>query len=339
MRNRLVPFLASLSLLALMATGAMAQESGVIEGQVLNGTSGGASLEGVPITLSIFRGQEEETSLEGIVDSEGRFRFQDLDTEGYVYQVEVEHQGVRYASDVVVFPQGAFAQEESVLSVPLTVYDSTVDDADISVERAHLILDFEPEVVSVQEVQILLNGGDKTYVGSTGEEGGPTLLFSLPEGATELQLIEGLMSCCVVEVEGGFASDEPVFPGSDQFVFNYKLGHQSATYTISKGMPYPISSLDVLVADAGVEVTAPGLTAQEPQSLGGRRYLHLTGQNLTPADGLTLHLANLPLQDGPTESSTTVPDVFGWVVMGLGTLAVFVVLGYPLLKRRQGEEA
>jgi hypothetical protein len=104
-------------------------------------------------------------------------------------------------------------------------------------------------------------------------------------------------------------------------------------------MPYPISSLDVLVADAGVEVTAPGLIAQEPQSLGGRRYLHLTGQNLTLADGLTLHLANLPLQDGPTESSTTVPDVFGWVVMGLGTLAVFVVLGYPLLKRRQGEEA
>ncbi len=116
------------------------------------------------------------------------------------------------------------------------------------------------------------------------------------------------------------------------------MRYQSPTYTLSKEIVYPIGYLDLLVADVGAEVAAPGLTAQEPLSFEGRRYLHLTGQNLTPADGLTLQLGNLPLEDGPTEPSTTISGVLVRVVMGLSTLAVLLALGYPFLKRRQGEE-
>lgn len=328
MRHWLLPLLAILALLLPMTIGAWAQGSGVIEGQVFIGTSDGQPLEGVPVTLWISRGEEDESSLQVTTDEEGRFRFQDLDTEGYVYQFEVEYQEVSYGSEVMAFPEG-----EDILSIPFTVFEPTTSDADLWIERAHLILDLEPGVILLQEVQIFLNGGNKTYIGSTGETGGATLYFPLPQGASEVQLMEGLMACCVVETERGFASNRPIFPGSKQFVFTYELGYQSATYTLSKDIVYPIGSLDVLVADVGVEITAPGLTAQEPLSLQGRRYLHLTGQNLTPADGLTLHLANLPLETRLTRPSATGPGVFGRVVMGLATLAVLLALGYPLLRR------
>lgn len=328
MRNWLVPLLAILPLLLLMTTGARAQGSGVIEGQVLNATSGGEPLERVPVTLWIFRGQGEGSSREETTDGEGRFRFEDLDTEGHTYQLEVEYQGVRYRNDAV-----AFAQGENALSVPLTVYDSTTSDTDLWVERAHLILDFEPGAILLQEVQIFLNGGNKTYIGSTGEPGGATLYFPLPQGASGLQLMEELMACCVVETERGFAYNRPILPGTKEFFFTYKLKYRSATYALSKEISYPIGSLDVLVADVGLEITAPGLTAQEPLSLRGRRYLHLTGQNLASANGLTLHFANLPLETRLAEPSATGPRAFGIAVMGLGTLVVLLVLGYPLLRR------
>ena len=332
MRNWLILLLAILALFVPLTGGAWAQGSGVIEGQVLNATLDAAPVEGVPVTLWILKGQEEEGFLEEITDGKGRFRFQGLDTEGYTYQVEVEYQGVHYWSDVVSFPQG-----EKLLSVPIDVYESTTSDADLWVERAHLILDFQPGVILVQEVQIFINSGNKTYVSAMGKEGS-TLQFPLPAGASEVQFMEGLMDCCVAETEEGIAYKRPLLPGYEEFFYTYELEYQSAVYTLPKEIAYPISHLDILVADVGVEVAAPGLTTQEPLSFQDRRYLHLTGENLTPADGLTLHLGNLPLEVGPTETAMNVPGVFVKVVMGLGTLGVLLALGYPFIRRRQGEE-
>ncbi len=332
MRNWLVVLLAVLFLLFPMTIEAWAHGSAMIEGQVVNGTSDGAPLEGLPVTLWIFKGQEQEGSLVETTGGEGRFRFQDLDTEGYTYQLEVEYQSVRYGSDVVAFLQG-----ENALSMALTVYEATTSDAELRVERAHLILDFEPEVILVQEVQIFINGGDTTYVGSTGEEGGATVHFCLPEGASEIQLMEGLMACCVVETETGFASNRPIFPGFEEFVFSYELGYQSPTYTLFKEIAYSIRSLDVLVADVGAEVTAAGLTVEEPLSLEGGRYLHLAGQNLSPADGLTLQFANLPLGTRPAAAPAAGPGALEWVAIGVMTSAVLLALGYPFLKKRREE--
>ncbi len=333
MRYWLVRLSVILSLVALMATGTRAQGAGVIEGQVLNATLDGVPVPEMPVTLWMLDGQVQKAMLEETADEEGRVRFQGLDTQGYSYQLQVEHQGVSYWSDVVAFSQG-----QNLLSVPLTVYEATASDAYLSVERAHLILDFQPRSILVQEVQILRNSGDRTYIGSRGNKGGVTIRFPLPQGAVELQWMEEWMASSVVQTESGFAYTEPILPGIQEFFFSYKLIYQSTRYTFSREITYPIRYLDVVVADAGVRVTGSGLIAQEPLSLQGRRYLHLTGQSLAPADRLTLSLDNLPLETGPTEPSTTPPGVFARVVMVLGTLAVLLALGYPFLKPHREKE-
>jgi hypothetical protein len=320
-----------------MATEAGAQGSGVIEGQVSNGTSSeGEPLGGLLVTLWISRGEEDESSLQVTTDEEGRFHFEGLDTDGYSYQFVVEYQGIDYGSELMAFPEG-----EDVLSVPFAVFEPTTSDADLWIERAHLIVDLQPGFMLVQEVQIFVNGGNKTYIGSTGEEGAATLHFPLPQGVSGVQLIEGLMSCCVVETEMGIASDRPIFPGVEQFVFTYEVEHQSSAYSFAKEIAYPINSLDVMVTDVGAEVIAPGLTVEEPISSEGGRYLHLTGQNLTPADDPTLEFTNLPLETGertPTPDSAAGSGVFQWVVVGVVALGVFLALGYPFLRKRQEEK-
>ncbi|TKJ28132.1 MAG: hypothetical protein CEE40_12405 [Chloroflexi bacterium B3_Chlor] len=332
MRMRLATVTAILVLLT-TTVGAWAQGSGVIEGQVFNGSSGRVPLEGVPVTLWVFTSQGAESSLETTTDTEGRFRFEDLDTEGYAYQFEVEYVGVQYGSEVVAFPEG-----ENLISIPFTVFESTTSDEDLSVERTHLIFDFEPGTIQVQEVQIFFNAGNTTYVGSTGEEGGTTVHFTLPEGASDVELMEGLMECCVVETDTGFASTRPIFPGPKQFVFTYELRHQAATFDLLREIAYPIGSLDVLVADVGVEVEASGLTSQESLSFEGGEYLHLTAQDLTSADEVALRFASLPLEIAPTESPATAPPVATWAVVGLAILAVFVALAYPFFKRSREEK-
>ncbi len=333
MRTRLVRLLAVLFLLISVTAEVRAQDSGVIEGQVLNGTLGGTSMATVPVTLWTLDAQGQNVLLEETTDGEGRFAFQALDTEAYSYQLQVVYQGVSYWSEVVAFSQG-----EELLSVPVTVYESTTSDADLWVERAHFIVDFQADTLLLQELQIFFNAGTKTYVGSDGE-GGHTIHFSLPPGATELQLTEGMMACCIERTEGGFAYTEPILPGEKDFFFTYQLPYQAGRHTLSKEIIYPIHQLDVLVADIGVGVTSPGLSAQEPLSLQDGRYLHLSAEDLAPGDALILHLASQSLESGPSEPVT--PDSPGRVraIIGLGTLAALWVLAYPFFKRRQGEES
>ncbi len=331
---RLTILTAILLLLVTLPSTVEAQGSGAIEGQVFDGSSDGGPLKGLPVTLWAFADQEPESSFQTTTDEEGRFRFDGLDTEGYTYQFEVEYAGVQYGSKIVAFPEG-----EDLISIPFTVYESTTSDEDLSLERAHIIVGFEPGAIQVQEVQILRNATNRTYVGPTGQEGEATVQFSLPPGASGTQLLEGFMECCVVETNTGFATTRPIFPGSKQFVFTYQLLYESTVYDLSREIAYPTRSLDVLVADVGVEVTAPGLATDEPLLLQDGSYLHLTAQDLTPADSIVLHLSNLPLdtEAAPPASAQTASPLLTWGVLGLLGLGAFIALAYPFSSRGREE--
>ena len=334
MRIRITIITAILLLLA-TTTGAWAQGSGVIEGQVVNGSLQSAPVEGALVTLWALVKDEAESSLETTADGSGQFRFEGLQTEERAYRLEVEYKGVLYESDVVAFPPG-----EDFLSVPLSVYESTTSSADISVERAHFIVAFEPGIIYVREVQIFSNGGNLTYVGPTGQEGEVTADFPLPQGASAVELADGFMGCCTAETDTGFASTYPLVPGSTQFVLSYSLSHDSTTYDLVREIAHPTSSFDVLVADVGVEVIAPGLTQAEPLSIQGGNYLHLAARSLSPADEVVLHFSNLPTEAVPEPSAppATAPPLVTWSVLGVIALGVLLALVYPFLETSREEQ-
>jgi 5-hydroxyisourate hydrolase-like protein (transthyretin family) len=332
MRQCAVVLVAFSLLLALSTPGVKAQGPGVISGQVLNATSGEMAVAGAAVTLWTLDAQEQQILQQQATDSQGEFRFESLDTQAFSYQVQVDFQGVSYWSKVV-----AFAEEESLLSVPVRVYESTTSDADLWVEQSHLILQFEVGVVLVQEVQIFVNGGDKTYVGAGGGQGGATVRFVLPDGAAGLELMEGMMDCCALLTEDGFAYTRPVYPWQREFFYSYELPYRTSSYEFSRRIPYSIRHLDVLIADSGVDVAGPGLTAQDALSIENRRYLHLSAESLAPGSDLVLTLNNLPLGNPPAQSATPDPSILWSMVMGLGTMVTLLVLVYPFLKARRGE--
>jgi 5-hydroxyisourate hydrolase-like protein (transthyretin family) len=306
------------------------QGPGVIEGQVVNASSGQVPEAGLPVNLWALDAQQQSIMQNGVTDADGRFRFEGLDVQAYSYQVQAQYRGIDHWSAVLAFSEG-----QNLLSVLVPVYDTTTSEADLSVERAHLIVDFWNGNLEVQELQILVNEGTQTYVGSG--EGRETLRFPLPPGATGLQMSDELVACCIVGTAEGFAYTQPVLPGASEFFFSYELAYQSATYTLAKNLAYPVQHLDVLVADNGLKVTVPGLVAQEPILLQDRSYLHLTGEALSAGQTLALHFASLPLPAQARESGGSTSPLLVRAVIGLGTLATILALAYPFFSKRAGE--
>ncbi|UCC77075.1 MAG: hypothetical protein JSW37_01570 [Anaerolineales bacterium] len=332
MRDRLISFLGIVALLISLQAEVRSQSTGTVEGQVLNMTVGGLPVAQAPVVLWAVDAEGEEDLFRGTTDDEGLVRFDDLDTVAQSYRLEVEHQGVSYLSEVM-----AFAEGEALLSLFVAVYDSTASDEDINIERAHVILEARSGTLSLQELQIFVNAGATTYSGGDAT-GGHTLRFSLPDGATQLRLPEDLIACCIAQAEGGFAYTMPVVPGQKEFFFSYELPYRSDSYTVSKKILYPVRSLDVLVADTGVEVTGPGLTVGAPLTIRDQTYLHLTAQDVAAGADLILQLGRLPLEGRLPPAQAPASPILVRAVIGLGTLATLLVLAYPFVKQRRGAQ-
>jgi len=198
-----------LSLLALCLAPAqtLAQGQGVIEGQVVNGTANGGPVEGLMVTLHVFAGMEEETPQTTTTDAKGRFRFEGLSTEAnHVYALLLNYQGADYGSDLLAFSEG-----ETALSVPIQVYESTESDEAVSIEQAHIFVDFREISLVVGEMYIFSNSSDRTCIGEEVAEGRrETLRLSLPTGAEELAFESGELGQRFFETAEGFVDTWPL---------------------------------------------------------------------------------------------------------------------------------
>lgn len=332
--------------LGVFPTQALAQSQGVIEGQVVNGTANGGSVEGQTVTLHVFVSMEEQPSQTAIADAEGWFRFEGLSTEAdYGYMVRLNYGGVDYGGDLLTFSEG-----ETTLSVSIKVYDPIESDEVISIERAHIFVDFQEEKLLVGELYFFNNDSDKIYIGAEvvaeGRRG--TLRLSLPSGAEGLAVEGGELGQRFFETDEGFVDTWFLPPGqsSGQLMFNYSLPYDPAGYDLIREAPYPLKALNVLVADVGIDVTSDQLISEGTRGIQGQSYLNLSGQNLSKGERLTIHLSGAPTKEQRADVETAPPQtsqagdqpLLRWAALGLVVLAVGFALAYPLF-RRQSKEA
>ena len=327
---------------------ALAQGQGVIEGQVVNGTANGGSVEGLTVTLRVFAGMEEQPSQTSTTDAEGRFRFDGLSTEAdHSYVLLLNYGGVDYGSDLLTFSEG-----EMTLSVPLKVYEPTESDEAVSIERAHIFVDFGEGNLLVGELYFFSNGSDRIYIGAEGVAEGQngatvlrgTLRLPLPTGATGLAVDGGELGQRFFETDEGFVDTWFLPPGqsSGQLMFSYSLPYDPSGYDLVRDISYPLKALNVLVADVGVDVTSDQLIPEGTRGMQGQSYLNLSGQNLSKGERLALHFSGSPGDElvGEREAIPAQPSqadnqsLLHWAALGLAVLAVGFALAYPLLRRQ-----
>jgi hypothetical protein len=299
-------------------------EQGVIEGQVVNETEGGGSVSGLDVVLITSVDGETDEVQTVQTDGEGRFRFTDVSV-AQSYLVRVCYMRVDY-----YYPLD-FDDGETEKTIEVPVCDTTTDDQAISVYLLHVILGAEDGYFSVTEVMVLLNEGDKTFVGSEETNFGGiqgTLVFTLPEGATNFGVLEESVGDYYI-VDDNTVTNTLVFPpGEKEIIFYYNMDiPSSGDLAIELLMDYPTDALHVLVQGEDIEVSSTQLNPADPIVIEtGEQYIHFVGDSLNRGDTVDIRLSS---SSGDTNSIL--------IIIGIMVAVVIIGVGTYFLMRRQAK--
>jgi hypothetical protein len=346
----LVVVVLGLLVLLSLAARAEAQSTGILEGQVVNGTAGGPEAGGgLLVTLHVLQGDAEVDTLESTTDAGGRFRFEGLDTgAGLEYWPEVFYQDVGYSSaEPYQFDGG-----QTTLDASVAVYETTAEDSGIRLDSVHMIVESFGEVLRISEIHLLGNSGDRTYVGGKVEEDErATVFIPLPEQAVGLAFEDDESGERFVETEDGVWDTEPVPPGpeSSLLFFSYHLMVTGETVTLERRFAYPVANLSMLVAQPGLTLRSDQLLMQGTELFQGRQYEFHVGQGLGPDQPLSLEFTLLADEAGSQEPSSSIaaggqPSLAGastrgnqelllWLGLALSALVVLGAAIYPVVTR------
>jgi hypothetical protein len=333
--------------MALVAT-AQAQSGGVLEGQVVNGTAGAPEVgEGIPVVLHVYLGDSEMARLEAMTGSDGRFRFDDLDTDPNLeYWPEATYLDVPYTVSAPL----QFEDGQSSLSITLTVYETTSDDAAIGLSSVHSIVESFGEVLRITEIHLLSNTGDRAYIGGgEGQNQGATVLVPLPDTAVGLSFGDGTEEGRFVETEGGVMDTAPVPPGSEtsMIFFSYHVPATGDTIRLERRFAYPVGNLNMLVAQPGLSLRSEQLQSMGLQLFQDRQYELFVLENLEAGTPLTLEFIQVAdasaggIPGGSpsdTQGATGSPrgnqGVLLWIGFGLAGLAIVGAIVYSTTSAR-----
>ncbi|MGQ9599763.1 MAG: hypothetical protein ACUVWZ_10130 [Anaerolineae bacterium] len=318
--------------------GALAQETGILEGRVVNGTAGGPEIgAGLPVVVHVRQEGVEVESLETTTDADGRFRLSGLDrSAGTEYWPEVLYQDVSFFSpDPYQFGDG-----QSTLTVQVTVYETTEDDSAVRIDSAHWIVEAFDSMLRITEVYLVGNSGDRAYVGRDGQ----TVAISLPSGAVGLAFEEGTPSDRFRQVEGGVVDTWPITPGSGTtwIVFSYHLPVEPII-PLQRSFAYPVTLLEVMVPRPGWTLRSDQLRAQGSIALQGKEFEVYEVQQLAVNAPVRMELvreaeaiaepAMAGGQGGEGGSVGGTQRFLRWMGIVLAGLAVAAALAYPSLVR------
>jgi 5-hydroxyisourate hydrolase-like protein (transthyretin family) len=330
MKRVLLLFSALLFFVLCLPAGVAAQGEGVIDGEVTNGTASAPAESVAGLEVDLYQVTDGSgTFLQSTTtDEQGRFSFDGLATDSELtYAFQVAYQGIAYGA------QSSFASGDTTIHVVATIYETTTSDGGISVDQQHVVIDFETDVLAIRELCILNNTTDEIYVG----EEGTSVRFSLPTGAAQLSFGDEETASQFVEVPGGFAYLRPAMPGQTQVLYAYQVPYDGRELVLSRTIDYPTASLDVMVANVGVQVESPQLQYQSLTGGEGTAYLHFNGQYLPAGKEVELRFSGAA-QGGP---APTMPGAgLGLSLQGYapGVALLMVLLGasVPFAQLRWG---
>lgn len=289
------------------ASGQSIVGEGFVRGRITNGTEGGIVPEGLTIQLVGFDGQTPTVEQEAFVDEFGEYDFTGVDIiPGRTYATFAEYREVLYFSEAVHFSQG-----ESVLDLPITIFEVEESSQQVQVSRLHILFEFRTEgLVDVTQVWVVSNLGDKTLVGP-GEQGALRVL--LPEGSSNLEFFDAPPER-FVPIEGGFLDREPIIPGQSlELIFGFTLPY-SKGLDFRQPLAYPVGGVIVLTTEGGPQVRGEGVEDRGVRDMGGVMMQNYALGPDAPGEVLSFELSGgHPLRTSDAPSSS--------LILGAGALA------------------
>jgi hypothetical protein len=196
-----------------------------VVGEVTNGTPGGTVPDDLTVMLHTFSemgtgaAPEETGTYTTTLTEERSFRFEDVPLqEGTTVVARVTYDGVTHVSEFATVEQGP-------ISLPVTIYETTEDPADIVISQLHLFLNQMGERIQIGTYAVIGNTGNRTYIGTPFDGVRTTWSVQLPDGAENLMFEDAELGGRFLALEDGFADTRSLPPGDARFEvsFTYEL--------------------------------------------------------------------------------------------------------------------
>jgi uncharacterized membrane protein len=298
-----------------------AVEKGTIRGRIINGTNPHRVLADQEVIL--YSQKEDKTVSKKVTktDPQGNFSFEDLPTaSGNRYQVSTIYHEVPYFTEVMRFDP----EKDSITAKDLFVYELTDNPDQIRIQREHLVLDAPEYELSVTDIVIIENMGNKTFW-AKGEDKG--LKFPLPKGFSNFRGVGKVINDPSDPGQSLYLYTKPIPPGIKRVFFAYKVDFTQRHWVMAKKFLYSTPQLDLFLTDEGLQLQSPDLIFQGYQDMGQKRFLVWQGSNFKAGTNLMVEIA-APLPIGY------------WVynIIGYGFIVLIIILGfsYPLIESKFG---
>jgi len=238
-----------------------AQETGVIEGQVVMGGEGTLPT-GLEVELLFLpNGQGPPVISKQPLAEDGLFRFSDVDTAPqHRYLVRVKVEGEDNFTDLL-----DFAANETSKQVTLRLFERTTDASMLLLQEVHYILDQQAGAWAILALYRYQNGGEQTILNLTN----PPAFLPLPAEAASMQFVEGIEPDGVVELADGFAYTGPFAPGDLSMIFSYLYPYNEGSQTLTLPLGTDSGAVRVLIPQLGQTTTTDDMTLVGEQEFEG----------------------------------------------------------------------
>jgi mono/diheme cytochrome c family protein len=305
-----------------------ASTTGIISGQVRNGTPGSFVPEGLEIVLTGVEAEAEVISEVIQIAEDGSYTIEDLEiVAGRLFFVTANYQGVTYRSEIA-----HFLVEEPFLELPITIYESMSSQEPIRVDRLHVLFDFpDADTIRVLQLWVLSNLSDRVlkFDGSN-----PVLEVELPREALNLTFEEGRLGDRFTLTESGFGDLAPMMPGIGvmQLVFSFDLPYERGL-EIQSRLNYPVDAVILLMPDGGPRLGGEGIEDLGLRDMGGISMVNYSASSIPAGGSLAIRLSGRHLLD----QSNSAPNelIFGaGVLLLVGAATAYVWISG---QRKRGE--
>ncbi len=310
-----------------------------VTGVITNGTPGAANPSaGMTVNVHTFDPNDTMgniTTLTTTLSADGSFEIKDVPSQaGWEVAASTSYKDVQYASSLATVAAG-----QTTAKLPLTVYETTTDTSKVSVEQMHLFFDFGSGTISVWELCIVSNSGDRAVVNPNG-----TIEFALPAGASNLQVQGESEGVDYVRTAQGFAETRSLAPGSGtlQIWATFDLPY-TGQLNFEQKMLYPVAAAGVLVPEGGVQLTSSVLQDEGLQNMQSTAYRVYGAVDMQAGTTLAFQMSGQPSAAASTSGTAATPAVSGLdsrsLGIGIGILGVVVVIVGVWFYRRQARPA
>ncbi len=317
---------------------AYAQSPNELSGTVTNGTAG----EGAPVNLQVtlqFQAESDEV-IERVTLTEagGAFNFVNLPPQGNLgYVVSATYLEVEYTNRRL--------GEPLVEPLGVTIYELTNDFTVLYLLDDTLALtsaDKKTRQIEVLEAVKLRNNSDRTFQTDVQTDGPMNLLrFTLPAGATDLDVETSLPGGHILQVNLGFALTTPIPPGEHDILYVYRAPYDGSSLEYEPHFPMGVESYRVMLPDGLARAESMGMQLADSATIGDRTFVILESENVEVGGRVNFTMTGLP-QPSLMQRAEKVAKSDGFqrgVLPGLAGLVFVGLVGFTLVRRRRASVA